>query len=111
MTGPDHYREAERLLADAESRGDFNPTAQWCLELAKLHAALAKVAATGLSADGRAGRRCRPPVLRYESRLARAGQNLIVPSRQTLVRLALCTPIQRSDTTAPACLCYMTDCS
>jgi hypothetical protein len=36
MNGPDHYREAERLLDEATSRGDFNPKAQWCLELAKL---------------------------------------------------------------------------
>jgi hypothetical protein len=52
MTGPDHYREAERLLDEATSRGDFNPRAQWCLELAKLHTALAHVAATALTADG-----------------------------------------------------------
>lgn len=51
MTGPDHYREAERLLDEATSRGDFNPRAQWCLELAKLHTALAHVAATALTAD------------------------------------------------------------
>jgi hypothetical protein len=52
MNGPDHYREAEKLLAEATSRGDFHPRAQWCLELAKLHAALAHVAATALTADG-----------------------------------------------------------
>jgi len=52
MNGPDHYREAERLLDEATSRGDFNPRAQWCLELAKLHTALAHVAATAQTADG-----------------------------------------------------------
>jgi hypothetical protein len=52
MTGPDHYREAERLLDEAKSRGDFNPTALWCLELAKLHTALAHVAATASTSDG-----------------------------------------------------------
>jgi hypothetical protein len=52
MNGPDHYREAEKLLEEAVSRGDFHPRAQWCLELAKLHAALAHVAATALTADG-----------------------------------------------------------
>jgi hypothetical protein len=52
MTGPDHYREAERLLDEATARGDFNPRAQWCLELAKLHTALAHVAATALTCDG-----------------------------------------------------------
>jgi hypothetical protein len=61
MNGPDHYREAERLLDEAAAR-DFNPRAQWCLELAKLHTALAHVAATALTCDGRewvevAGRR------------------------------------------------------
>ena len=53
MNGPDHYREAERLLDEAISRGDFNPRAQWCLELAKLHTALAHVAATAQASDGR----------------------------------------------------------
>jgi hypothetical protein len=53
MNGPDHYREAERLLDEATSRGDFNPRAQWCLELAKLHTALAHVAATALACEGR----------------------------------------------------------
>jgi len=62
MNGPDHYREAERLLAEATTRGDFNPRAQWCLELARLHTALAHVAATALTSDSRewaevAGRR------------------------------------------------------
>ena len=53
MNGPDHYREAERLLNEAISREDFNPRAQWCLELAKLHTALAQVAATAQASDGR----------------------------------------------------------
>jgi hypothetical protein len=53
MNGLDHYREAEKLLDEATSRGDFNPRAQWCLELAKLHTALAHVAATALTSDGR----------------------------------------------------------
>ena len=53
MNGPDHYREAERLLDEATSRGDFNPRAQWCLELAKLHTALAHVAAAAQASDER----------------------------------------------------------
>jgi hypothetical protein len=53
MNGPDRYREAEKLLDEATSRGDFNPRAQWCLELAKLHTALAHAAATVLTFDGR----------------------------------------------------------
>ena len=53
MNGPDHYREAERLLDEAVSRGDFNPGAQWCLELAKLHTALAHVAATAQASGSR----------------------------------------------------------
>ena len=53
MNGPDHYREAERLLDEAAARGDFNPRAQWCLELARLHTALAHVAATAQASDSR----------------------------------------------------------
>ena len=53
MNGPDHYREAERLLDEAISGGDFNPRAEWCLELARLHTALAHVAATAQASDGR----------------------------------------------------------
>ena len=62
MNGPDHYREAERLLEEAESCEEPGSRALWCLELAKLHTALAQVAATALNTDGRewaevAGRR------------------------------------------------------
>jgi hypothetical protein len=53
MNGPDHCREAGKLLDEATSGGDFNPRAQWRLELAKLHTALAHVAATALTFDGR----------------------------------------------------------
>ena len=57
MNGPDHYREAERLLEEAESckRHCEEPGsgALWCVELAKLHTALAQVAATALNTDGR----------------------------------------------------------
>jgi hypothetical protein len=53
MNGPDHYREAERLLEEAESCEESEPQALWCLELAKLHTALAQVAATALNSDGR----------------------------------------------------------
>jgi hypothetical protein len=49
---PDHYREADRLLEEAKSRGESDPGALWCLELATLHTALAHVAATGLTSDG-----------------------------------------------------------
>ena len=62
MNGPDHYREAERLLEEAESCEEPGSGALWCLDLAKLHAALAQVAATALNTDYRewaevAGRR------------------------------------------------------
>ena len=62
MNGPDHYREAERLLEEAESRNEADSRALWYLELAKLHTAPAEVAATALNSDGRewievAGRR------------------------------------------------------
>ena len=53
MNGPDHYREAERLLDEATSRGESDLTARWCLDLAKVHTALAHVAATALTRDGR----------------------------------------------------------
>jgi hypothetical protein len=66
MNGPDHYREAERLLEEAESHAEPRSRASWCLELATLHAALAQVAATALNSDGRewmqvAGRRFSNP--------------------------------------------------
>ena len=62
MNGPDHYREAERLLGEAESCEEPGSRALWCLELAKLHTALAQIAVTALNSDGRewaevAGRR------------------------------------------------------
>ena len=62
INGPDHYREAERLLEEAESCEEPGSRALWYLELAKLHTALAQVTATALNSDGRewaevAGRR------------------------------------------------------
>jgi hypothetical protein len=63
MNGPDHYRVAERLVEEAASRHEEpDSRALWCLELAKVHTALAQVAATALTCDGRewvevAGRR------------------------------------------------------
>ena len=53
MNGPDHYREAERLLEEAESCEEPGSRALWYLELAKLHTALAQVAATALNSDGK----------------------------------------------------------
>ena len=52
MNGPDHYREAERLLGEAESCEEPGSRALWWLKLAKLHTALAQVAATALDSDG-----------------------------------------------------------
>ena len=87
MNGPDHYREAEKLLDEATSRGDFNPRAQWCLELAKLHTALAHVAATALTCDGREWAEVAGfQILRYEFRPA-AGQDLNPPGPPSLLRL------------------------
>ena len=62
MNGPDHYREAERLLQEAQSHEEPSASASWCLDLARLHTALAQVAATALDSDSRewaqvAGRR------------------------------------------------------
>jgi hypothetical protein len=53
MNGPDHYREAERLLREAESHEEPSARASWCLELARLHTAFAQVIATALNYDGR----------------------------------------------------------
>jgi hypothetical protein len=53
MNGPGHYREPERLLEQATSRGESDPTAPWCLELAKAHTVLAHVAPAALTSDGR----------------------------------------------------------
>ena len=53
MNGPDHYRVAERLLEEAESADEPSSKAMRRLELAKLHVALAQVAATALNSDGR----------------------------------------------------------
>jgi hypothetical protein len=55
MTGPDHYRAAERLLEEAKSCDESSSRAVWCIELAKLHVALAQVAATALNSDVSAG--------------------------------------------------------
>jgi hypothetical protein len=63
MNGSDHYSEAERLLNEALSDGGFNPRAQWCLELAKLHTALAQFAATAQASDGREWTRVAGPWL------------------------------------------------
>jgi hypothetical protein len=74
-------------IDEATSRGDFNPRAQWCLELAKLHTALAHVAATALTSDGgewARGRRLQ--ILRYEFRPA-AGQDLNPPGPPSLLCL------------------------
>jgi hypothetical protein len=51
MNGPDHYRVAEKLLAEAEkdaTLGEPMPRAAWSLELAKVHMGLAIAAATAL---------------------------------------------------------------
>lgn len=48
MTGPEHYREAERLLGEATSSGGYSRD---MLRAAELHARLAHVAATALVAN------------------------------------------------------------
>jgi hypothetical protein len=51
MNGPDHYRAAEKFLAEAEkdaSLGEPIPRAAWSLKLATVHAALAQAAASAL---------------------------------------------------------------
>ena len=54
MNGPDHYREAERLLQEAASGDQPGSGAVWCLELAKLHTALAQVTDQVADPDRRA---------------------------------------------------------
>lgn len=48
MTGPDHYRQAERLLAEAELAGAGTIAYGQLLTTAAVHAALAQAAAAGL---------------------------------------------------------------
>ena len=81
MNGPDHYREAERLLEEAESCGESGSRALWWLELAKLHTALAQVAATALNSDGRewvevAGRKFTTSLASHARRDLRAEESL-----------------------------------
>lgn len=42
------------MLEEAQSAEQASPRALWCLELARLHTALAQVAATALDSDSRA---------------------------------------------------------
>jgi hypothetical protein len=58
MNGPDHYRAAEKLLAEAEadaSLGEPMPRSAWRIELAKVHMGLALTAATALGDQRRSG--------------------------------------------------------
>lgn len=63
MTGPQHYQEAERLLALAGSEGagsaglyiDYDEQAALILADAQVHATLACAAATALSSAAEAG--------------------------------------------------------
>ncbi len=87
MNGPDHYREAEKLLDEATSGGDFNPRAQWCLELAKLHTALAHVAATALTSDGREWAEVVGSGLCDMSFALQRGQDLNPPGSPSLFRV------------------------
>jgi len=49
MSGPEHYQEAERLLATANQRGNANSAHEDRLTArAQVHATLALAAATGL---------------------------------------------------------------
>ena len=74
MNGPDHYREAERLLEEAESCEEPGSRALWCLELAKLHVTLAQVAATALNLTAANGWKSLAQIQRHEPCLVRAGQ-------------------------------------
>jgi hypothetical protein len=77
MNGPDHYRAAERLLGEAESGWQSSSKAVWCLELAKLHTALAQVAATALNSDGREWAEAAGPQIQpHQPHVVRAEQHL-----------------------------------
>lgn len=55
MTGPEHYREAERLLArrpDFDGRPDASPPWESDVRIAQVHATLALAAATAVSGPG-----------------------------------------------------------
>lgn len=52
MTGPEHYREAERLLKSAADNFLRTGNAGSALEAAQVHATLALVAATALPSGG-----------------------------------------------------------
>jgi hypothetical protein len=54
MTGPEHYREAERLLGEAVETHDGQP-ADTCLARAQVHATLALAAANALTGPVAAG--------------------------------------------------------
>ena len=53
MNGPDHYAKLNGSWTKPSLAGTSTPRAEWCLELAKLHTALAHVAATAQASDGR----------------------------------------------------------
>ena len=58
---PEPLGDDARFLAEVESSKVPGSRAMWCLELARLHTALAQVAATALNSDGRACRERGPP--------------------------------------------------
>jgi hypothetical protein len=67
-------------LKESSRTRNLDPRAMWCLELAKLHTALAQVAATALTSDGRewaevAGRRLSNMSL--SSRMSESGPDTI----------------------------------
>lgn len=59
MTGPEHYREAERLMAEIRNtrahNDETNPAAALLLAEAQVHATLANAAAIAMSAAGEGG--------------------------------------------------------
>jgi hypothetical protein len=55
MTGPEHYREAEVLMADADEAGSITPEGLALIALAQVHATLALAAATALHGSADAG--------------------------------------------------------
>jgi hypothetical protein len=61
--GARHYEAAENLLKEAESHHEPDARAEWCLELAKMHLALAQAASAARVLDLRMQER--PPTPRF----------------------------------------------
>ena len=74
-SGAEHYDAAEKLLEEAESYQTPDTRAEWCLELAKMHLALAR-AATAAQAVAAARPAKGASLAEQETELEKAKRNL-----------------------------------